>query len=201
LGLKWGEYGRYPTVVLKEKREALKEVLASSLGMELDESPDFERMYAIKIRGSEEEIMQELANFGQPDARFLKLRWVEVRQVQGAPNQLGSVIRYRLRPLGLGAELRLTKRVGCETLLYQVDDRLAEHGKLIFNLAPSFDGNSRLSVYAAFDYKKGQSFASRVLWSSVRALFPEFVHDVVWNHALCTIKEEVELKHDYSPGP
>jgi len=201
LGLKWGEYGRYPTVVLKEKREALKEVLASSLEMELDESPDFECMYAIKIRGSEEEIMQELAKFGQPDARFLNLRWVEVRQIQGAPNQLGSVIRYRLPPLGLGAELRLTKRVGCETLLYQVDDRLAEHGKLIFNLAPTFDGNCRLSVYAAFDYKKGQSFASRLLWGSLRALFPEFVHDVVWNHALCTIKEEVELKHDYTPQP
>src|SRR5208337_2268403 len=56
LGLKWGEYGRYPTVVLKEEREALKEVLATSLGMELGESPDFERMYAIKIRGSNEEI-------------------------------------------------------------------------------------------------------------------------------------------------
>ena len=26
-GLKWGEYGRYPTVVLKEKREVLKEQL------------------------------------------------------------------------------------------------------------------------------------------------------------------------------
>ena len=31
-GLKWGEYGRYPTVVLKEKREALKEQLASEPG-------------------------------------------------------------------------------------------------------------------------------------------------------------------------
>ena len=34
-GLKWGEYGRYPTVVLKEKREAVKEQLATGLGMEL----------------------------------------------------------------------------------------------------------------------------------------------------------------------
>ncbi len=34
LGLKWGEFGRYPTVVLKETRGALKEALASSLGME-----------------------------------------------------------------------------------------------------------------------------------------------------------------------
>jgi hypothetical protein len=31
--------------------------------------------------------------------------------------------------------------------------------------------------------------------------FPEFVHDVVWNHALCTIKEEVERKHAYTPTP
>ena len=200
LGLKWGEYGRYPTVVLKEKREALKEVLASSLGMELGESPDFERMYAIKIRGSEEEIMQELAKFGQPNARFLKLRWVEIRHIQGAPNQVGSVIRYRIPLLRLGAELRLTQRVGFETLLYQLEERLAEHGKLIFNVAPTKDGNSQLSIYAAFDYKRGKGFASRALWGGARALFPEFVHDVAWNHALCTIKEEVERERDYTPG-
>jgi hypothetical protein len=30
-------------------------------------------------------------------------------------------------------------------------------------------------------------------------LFPEFVHDIVWNHALCTIKEDVERKH--APPP
>lgn len=198
-GLKWGEYGRYPTVVLKEKREALKGDLASSLGMELGESPDFERMYVIKIRGSEEEIMEELAKFGHPNARFLNLRFVEVRQIQGVPNQVGSVIRYRIPLVGLGAELRLTKRVGFETLLYQLDERLADYGKLIFNVAPTKDGNSRLSIYAAFDYKKGNGVAGRVLWEGTRVLFPEFVHDVVWNHALCTIKEEVERKHHYTP--
>ncbi len=121
-----------------------------------------------------------------------------VRQIQGAPNQVGSVIRYRIPLLGLGAELRLTKRVGFETLLYQVDERLADHGKLIFNVAPTKDGNRRLSIYAAFDYKRGKGFASRVLWRGARVLFPEFVHDVVWNHALCTIKEEVERKHDHT---
>jgi hypothetical protein len=93
-GIKWGEYGRYPTVVLKEKREELKERLASSLGMQLEAAPDFERMYVIKIRGSEEEIMGELAKFGQSNARYLKLRLVDMRQIQGTPNQVGSVIRY-----------------------------------------------------------------------------------------------------------
>jgi flavin-dependent dehydrogenase len=198
-GLKWGEYGRYPTVVLKEKREAVKERLASSLGTKLGEWPDFERMYVIKIRGSGEEIIEELAKFGQPNAQFLNLRFVEVRRTQGVPNQVGSVIRYRIPLVGLGAELRLTKRVGFETLLYQFDERLVDHGKLIFNVAPTKDGNSKLTIYTAFDYKKGNGVAGRVLWEVARFLFPGFVHDVVWNHALCTIKEEVERKYDYTP--
>lgn len=197
-GLKWGEYGRYPTVVLREKREVLKGDLASSLGKELGESPDFERMYVIKIRGSEEEIGEELAKFGKPNARFVNLRFLDVRQVQGVPNQVGSVIRYRIPFVGLGAEMRLTKRVGFETLLYQVDERLVDHGKLIFNVAPTEDGNRRLSIYASFDYKKGKGFAGRVIWEGARWLFPGFVHDVVWNHALCTIKEEVERKHNHT---
>jgi hypothetical protein len=86
-------------------------------------------------------------------------------------------------------------------LLYQVEERLSDHGKLIFNVAPAKDGNTRLAIYAAFDYKRGKGFVSRVLWKGIRVLFPEFVHDVVWNHALCSIKEEVERKHDYTPRP
>jgi hypothetical protein len=194
-GLKWGEYGRYPTVVLKERRDGLKGSLSLSLGMELGATPDFERMYVIKIRGSAQEIMDELARFGHPDAPFLDLRFVEVRRIQGESNEVGSVIRYRVPLAGFGAELRLTKRVGLETLQYQLDGRLADHGQLIFNVAPTKDGNSRLSIYAAFDYKKGHRFAGRVLWGVARVLFPGFVHDVVWNHALCTIKEDVERKH------
>jgi hypothetical protein len=126
---------------------------------------------------------------------------VEVRQIQGAPNQVGSVIRYRIPVVGLGAELRLTRRAGFETLLYQVDERLVDQGKLIFNVASTKDGNSQLSIYTAFDYKKGKGFVSRILWEGIRLLFPEFLHDVVWNHALCSIKEEVERKHDYTPRP
>jgi flavin-dependent dehydrogenase len=200
-GLIWGEYGRYPTVVLKEKREFLKAQLASSLGMELGQSPEFERMYAIKIRGSEEEIMEEMAKFGQPHAKFVHPRFFDIRQIQGVPNQVGSVIRYRVPLLGLGTILRLTKRVGFQTLLYQVDERLVDHGKIIFDVAPTKDGNRRLSIYAAFDYKRGKGFASGVMWKAARLFFPGFVHDVVWNHALCTIKEEVERKHVHALRP
>lgn len=199
LGVHWGEYGRYPAVVVKEKRENLKQHLASRLGMELDASPDFERMYEIKIRGRDEEIMQELANYGRPDSRYVKVRFIHLRQVSGAPGQAGSVIRYTIPLAQLSAELRLTRRVGCQALLYQADERLVDRGKLVFDIAPTKDGNRRLAVYAAFDYKKGGSAVSRIAWKVARFLFPEFVHDVVWNHALCTIKEDVEMKHETAP--
>jgi len=102
---------------------------------------------------------------------------------------------------GLGTTLRLTKRVRLETPLYRVDERLANRGKTIFDVAPTRDGNRRLSIYAAFDYKKGKGFARRVIWTAARLLFPGFVHDIVWNHALCTIKEEVERRHVHALRP
>ncbi len=194
LGIKWGEYGRYPAVVAMEKREALKDTLAAKLAMQLDPSPDFERMYSIKIRGSETEIMEQLAKYGQPDARFVKMRFVHMRQIHGTPNEVGSVIRYRVPFLQLAAELKLTKKVRLEILLYQADERLVDHAKLIFDIAPTKDGNHRLCIYTAFDYKKGKSLPSRMMWRAARFLFPEFVHDVVWNHALCVIKDYVEQK-------
>jgi hypothetical protein len=93
--------------------------------------------------------------------------------------------------------MRLTKKVDCETLFYEVDKRLVEHGRLVFNVAPTKDGNRRLAIYTSFDYKRGKGLASKGLWRIARWLFPEFVHDIVWNHALCSIKEEVER----NPGP
>ncbi len=104
-GLKWGEYGRYPRVVLKEKREVLKEQLASSLGRELGEAPEFERMYAIKIRGAAEEIMVELAQFGD--------------SIQGSAGRLGRGIAAgredRLRDLALCTIKEGVERKRCTT--------------------------------------------------------------------------------------
>ena len=77
-----------------------------------------------------------------------------------------------------------------------------KNGKLIFNVAPTKDGNRRLAIYTSFHYKKGEAFVSQLLLvdGRVRSSFPEFVHDIVWNHALCTIKGYVERKHALSPG-
>ena len=194
LGLRWGEYGRYPTVVLKEKRHSVRQDLAARLGTPLGESPDFERMYVIKIRGSQDEIMRQLARFGDVDAPFLNLQLVEVRRIEGTPNQVGSVIRYGTPIPGLDVELRLARANRGETLLYQLDERFTDHGKLIIDVASTRDGNRKLTVYAAFDFKRGSRLAGQIVWRGIRRLFPEFVHDIVWNHALCTIKEHVEQR-------
>jgi len=191
-GLKWGEYGRYPTVVLKEQRDAVKEAIAGSLGSRLAAEPEFERMYSIKIKGSPREIVEELGKFGGPAARYLNLRFVEVRRIAGVANEAGAVVRYRVRLVNWAIELRLTRRVGNETLLYEVSETFARRGKLIFHISPTEDDNSRLAIYAAFDFRRGENLVTKAFWRCVRALFPPFVHDVVWNHALCSMKEEVE---------
>ena len=46
--------------------------------------------------------MEEMAKFGQPQAKFVHPRFLDIRQVQGVPNQVGSVIRYRVPLVGIG---------------------------------------------------------------------------------------------------
>ncbi len=200
IGLKWGKAGRYPTLVIKEKRQAVKQDLVPHLGISVNESYDFERMYVIKIRGSKRMIIEELAKFGGTEARFLNLRIIKVQRIRGVPNQIGSVIRYSIPFIGIRTELRLLERSGFRTLLYRLDERLTDNGILAFSVSPTKDGNNKLTIYAAFDYKRGKSRISRIIWRSARALFPKFVHDVVWNHALCTIKEEIEQQKRSSSG-
>jgi hypothetical protein len=179
-------------VVIKEERAVLKQAIAASMGGELNAEPDFERMYAIKIKGSPEAIVQELGKFGEPAASYLNVRFIEVRRIAGKANEVGAVVRYALRPAGWFIDLRLEQRVGTSVLVYAVSEAFARGGKLIFQIAPTRDGNCRLAIYTAFDFWRGEDPVSRAFWRSIRAVFPGFVHDVAWNHALCRIKEQVE---------
>ena len=192
-GLKWGEYGKYPTVVLKEKRDYIKGSLSTALGMALDEAPDFERLYAIKIKADASKIFAELGKFGCGKRNYMKLRFVEIMQKSGLSNQIGSTIRYKMKFLPIGLEMKLVRVIPNEFLYYEVTERYADRGKLIFEIKPTEDGNSRLVIYTSFDFKRGNWILTKILWWLVRHLFPAFVHDVVWNHALCSIKETAEL--------
>lgn len=191
-GLKWAEYGRYPTVVLREKRDYIKNSISRALGKELDVSPDFERMYAIKIKAAREKIYEELGKFGDDRRSYLWLRFIHVTRIRGAPNEAQSIIRYQLKFLPMAVDLRLQRVMKDRLLLYTVAEKYANRGKLIFEIKPNENGNNRLVIYTAFDFKRGGSIVSKVFWWISRYLFPGFVHDVVWNHALCSIKEHAE---------
>ncbi len=194
-GLRWGEYGRYPTVILKEKWNYFKKSISVPLGIQLDESPDFERMYAIKIRASASEIFRELGKFGDEDRHFLHLRFAKVRRASGAANELGSVIKYSIRGLGSPVNMRLTRCIPNKSLMYEVSEKFANRGKLLFDINPTKDGNNRFVIYTAFNFKMGKTFLGKIFWRFFKLLFPTYIHDVVWNHALCSIKEETEHKN------
>jgi flavin-dependent dehydrogenase len=200
-GLKWGEYGRYPTVVLREKRNYIKGSLSSVFGSPLDSAPDFEKMYAIKIKAGKKEIFEELGRFGDKGRNYMNLRFVEIRRTYGNPNQIGSIIRYRLKFLPVSVDMTLKQAVPEKALFYEVSEKFADRGKLVFEIKQAEDGNNRLVIYTAYDYKKGNSLFSKLFWWLFRLLFPAFIHDVVWNHALCTIKEDAERGEEKSGNP
>lgn len=191
-GIHWEDIGRYPTVIIKEKRGYFKRSIAAPLGVTLDAAPEMERMYAIKIRASAPAIFEELKRFGDPDRRFLNLRFVQVRRVSGAPGEAGSVIRYSLGRLSVTMDVRLVRAIPCRSLLYEVQEIFSDRGRLLFDVAPTRDGNHRLVIYTAFDFKRGKGAAARILWRVFKGLFPAYAHDVVWNHAICCIKGDAE---------
>jgi flavin-dependent dehydrogenase len=205
-GLKWGDYGRYPTVVLKEKKDYIKSSLSSALGLSLDGTPDFERMYAIKVKASKGKIFGEFGKFGENTRNYMRLRFVEITRQAGLANQIGSIIKYKIKFLPLSVDMKLKQVVPKKVLYYEVSEKFADRGKLIFEIKPTKDGNNRLVIYTSFDYKKGKRALGKIFWWFVRLLFPAFVHDVVWNHALCSIKEDAELGEQkenlvFNPNP
>lgn len=199
-GLKWGKYGRYPTVILKEKRAIMKKAIQGPPGIMLHASPQMERMYAIKIRASAQSIFNELGRFGESTAKFLRLRFVDVRKIYGAPNQEGTVVRYALKMAPIAMDIRLVRAIENQSLLYEPQELFTTNGVLLFDISPTRDGNNRLVIYTAFDFKKGASLPGRFFFGLLRVIFPHYAHDVIWNHAICTIKAQAERSSHTKPG-
>jgi flavin-dependent dehydrogenase len=193
-GLSWEDTGRYPTVILKEKRDFFKKKIAAPLGITLEAAPEMERMYAIKIRAPADIIFEELGKFGETGSRLLNLRFMDVKRISGSPNAVNAVVRYSLKRIPLAMDIRLARSIPSRTLLYEPGELFSQNGKLIFDIAPTKDGNNRLVIYTAFDFKRGKTVAGRLFWNVFKKLFPEYAHDVVWNHAACCIKRDAEKK-------
>ena len=162
--------------------------------------PDFESMYSIRIRGTQERILHQLGKFGDPDREYLKPRMVNVHRTAGKANHVGCTVQYDLplRLLSFGAVLEsITEQ---PRLVYRVKDGFAKGGVLIFDLKEVRPGVVLLSTYVGFSFPRPRNFVKRAAWTAFRFAFPGFVHDVVWNHSLCKIKDLVETE-DGPPGP
>ena len=107
---------------------------------------------------------------------------------------MGSVVRYSLRMLPVSMDIRLARCIPGKTLLYEPGELFAKRGKLIFEVTPTKDGNNRWVIYTAFDFRRGRGAIGKRFWRLFKIMFPEYAHDVVWNHAICCIKGEVEQR-------
>ena len=154
--------------------------------------PDVERMYSIRVRSTPARILRELGKFGDPDRRFFRPRFVEVRRVKGRANEVGSVVRYKLPVRRLSFHVELVRVLPRRRLMYRVRDGFARGGPLLFDLDRKGPGCYTLSIYVVFDFPKGRTPFEQIFWKVFRWFFPSFAHDAVWNHSLCKLRHLVE---------
>lgn len=194
-GLDWERIGRFTTGVaverLEEKRQQFARLLQSA-SIRAPRKADFERMYTIKIAAPREMILEQLGKFGERDRQYLRPRWLQVTRIGGEPNTPGCIIQYQVVNRHLTFSLELEQLSNGHMAVYRVRDGFARGGILIFEIEPLAENWCALSIYVAFDFARGRSVFSRSGWWAFRALFPAFVHDVLWNHSLCEMKDKVE---------
>jgi flavin-dependent dehydrogenase len=194
-GLHWRGFGRFTTGVARErldaKRSEYRQVLAAQ-GMVPPARLEFERMYSIKIRADLGAVADAIGQFGELNRQYFTPRFVTVRRIDGEPNQPGCVIQYRVVAVRFCFSLRLEKIVDQHYFIYSVQDGFARGGVLVFEIEKGRKGVGLLSIYVAFDFFRGNAWFSRPFWWVLRLLFPAFIHDVIWNHSLCQLKDGVE---------
>ena len=67
---------------------------------------------------------------------------------------------------------------------------------MIFEIEDLPEDVCALSIYVAFNFRRGATWLRRSFWRLFRRLFPAFVHDVIWNHSLCQLKDLAEKEYE-----
>jgi flavin-dependent dehydrogenase len=192
-GLRWSGFGRYPTGVPREDVEKKREDIMAALGvLPFDRVPDVETMYSIRIKSDEAAILRQLAKFGDKDREYFRPRMIRVRRIAGDANEVGSTIRYDVVPRWFSFSVVLEKVVAGRYLLYRALDGFPQGGILAFDVDRQEAGSNILTIYVAFDFPRRKNPLKGFAWWLFRLSFPTFVHDVLWNHALCKLKYLVE---------
>jgi hypothetical protein len=195
-GLDWHGIDRVPTVVSVRELAARRSGLLPGRYVRFPGAPvpEFECIYTVRIRAPVERVWELLAKLGEEDRPYLNPRWVQIRRSRGEPLRPGSVIHYTVFGglISFSIKQRPPSSECPHVLAYRVRDGFAHGGDFLFEVLPLPAGDCELTVYLAFDYARGRSVGSRVYYYLVRKLFPEFIHDVLWNHALCELRECAE---------
>ncbi|MCL5098024.1 MAG: hypothetical protein M1608_10950, partial [Candidatus Omnitrophica bacterium] len=194
-GLRWRSLGRFTTGVSKERLDAKRAEYGGVIraaGLMRPARLEFERMYSIKIKAGRTAIAEAIGEFGESDRSYFTPNLIEVHRIDGHPNEPGCVIEYRAFGGWLRFSLVLETIVRQHYFLYRVRDSFARNGILIFEIEDDLERVSILSIYVAFDFYRGSVWTTRPLWTAFKCLFPAFVHDVLWNHSLCQLKDGVE---------
>jgi flavin-dependent dehydrogenase len=193
-GLRWHRLGRYPTGLHKEDMEEKRqEFLRVGRAGVVPRRPAFESMYSIRIKSEPDKILRHLGALGDRNRAYFKPRWLKVRRISGSPNQPGSLIGYITPFKFLDFKVTLETRVDDKILIYRVRDGFAAGGVFIFKIEKEKPGVHMLYVYVAFDIASGKKWVEKISWFLLKCFFPGFVHDVLWNHTLCQLKDIVEM--------
>ena len=110
----------------------------------------------------------------------------------------GCVNRYEVVCRHFAFSLLLERVVGEPLAVYRVRDGFAQGGVLIFEIEKLTEEVCALSIYVAFNFVRGRTWLTRPFWWLFRWLFPAYIHDVLWNHSLCQLKDLLEANPE--PG-
>lgn len=199
-GIRWRGIARFATGVSKDDLSIRRSELLPALTWADPNSglPEFECIYSIRISAGIEIVKGLLAQLGETDRPYLNPFWVNIRRIRGEPLQEGSVIQYRVFWGAIAFSIEQQPSDRENFIVYKVNGGFADGGLFCFEIKPLPAGYCLLTVYLVFDYARGDSLIGRAWWGLFRRLFPEFIHDVLWNHALCQLKQTAELRDSVS---
>jgi flavin-dependent dehydrogenase len=185
-GLDWAGIGRFPTAVSLEQMQARRSEITNGRATE------FECMYSILVRADPRAVLLLLGQLGEENRPYLNPRWVRIRRISGDVCQAGHRIGYNIFGGLITFSIEQKPTASENTIAYNVLEGFAHGGLLLFEVEPQSPKLCRLTINLSFDYARGKSPLSRLYWRTFRFFFPEFIHDVLWNHALCEIKQLAE---------
>lgn len=185
-GLNWKNLGRFPVAVSLDVLQKSRFMLLAG------KQHQREFMYRIHIRAGQDSVLAHLKLLGEPGRPYLNPKWVQIQRRSGKALAPGSIIDYKIFGGLIKFAIKQLPSPDHFVIRHQVVGGFSNNGEFIFQIEPLSPGRTNLSVLLVFNYPKGSNIIERLFWHSFRILFPDSIHEVLWNHALCEFKQSIE---------